>query len=82
MLIVQLHAKHGVGQRLDHCSHNLDCISLGIYTHRRTQPTICFSVFSRSTGQSRVRTSGPLRVTATMCSKCAELAPSAVTAVQ
>src|SRR5271156_5155372 len=91
VLVLQLHAKHRVRQRLNHGRHYFDgiffsfsglglmrsCISL--------KPTLASNPAAYQTGPAasfgRVRIHGPFFVTATVCSKCAESLPSAVTAV-
>src|SRR3989475_4287921 len=64
MAVLQLHAKHRVGERLHHRALDLD------------------RIFFRHHAATRlVSTSGPLSVTAMVCSKCAARLPSLVTAV-
>src|SRR6266851_5044819 len=104
MLVFQLHAKHGIGQRLDHRSHDFDGVLIGVAGVAflflvaellRHSLLYCCS-FGRSkdrplqrpdtyqdgpvTSLGRVRIHGPFAVTATVCSKCAEGLPSAVSA--
>src|SRR5579864_9848278 len=91
MLVFQLDPKHGVGQRLNHGGHHFNGVFLGIgrvglalfrlgsLTHVPSrapyQEGPCIS-------RGRVNTQGPFEVTATVCSKCADFVPSAVTVVQ
>src|ERR1700680_3222414 len=91
MLVLQLDTKHGVGQRLDDRGHHFDGVFLGIgrvglalirfgsLAHVPSRPG-----YQEGPGVSRgrVKPRGPLDVTATVCSKCAEFVPSVVTAVQ
>src|SRR5229473_3062658 len=90
MLVFQLHAKHGVGQRLDHRGHYFDGVLLGIagvaflfFVAKLLRHSLLFSSAYQDGPVSsfgRVRIQGPFAVTATVCSKCAEGLPSAVSA--
>src|SRR5215472_6719136 len=96
VLVFQFHAKHGIGQRLDHGGHHFNGVLFRVSrvalllfffkllhslpSKRRSAkashdhqdgPVICLG---------RVKIHGPLEVTATVCSKCAEGLPSAVSA--
>src|SRR5947199_749068 len=72
--VLELHPEHRVGQRLDHRSLDLDRVLFG---HR---PRLAGAV-GADWPLRLVSTSGPLSVTATVCSKCAARLPSWVTAV-
>src|ERR1700720_3066022 len=98
MLVLQLHAKHSVGQRLDHRGHHFDGVLLGIpgvaflffvakllrhsLLFYRSLPNLKIGHYHDGpvTSLGRVRIHGPFAVTATVCSKCAEGLPSAVSA--
>src|SRR5579863_10029274 len=90
MLVLQFDPKHRVGQRLNHGRHHFDGVFLRI--GRVSLALFRFGslahVPSRAPYQEgpcisrgRVKTQGPFEVTATVCSKCADLVPSAVTVV-
>src|SRR5437879_2958660 len=88
VLIVQLHPKHRVRQRLDHRGHHLDGVFLRIagirvllFWLRGLRHTLQFYQDAPTASRGRVRIQGPFEVTATVCSKCAEQLPSMVTAV-
>src|SRR5207249_4910772 len=72
--VLELHPNHRIGQRLDHRSLDLDRVLFG---HR---PRLAGAV-GADWPLRLVSTSGPLSVTATVCSKCAARLPSWVTAV-
>src|SRR6266478_5688688 len=90
MLVFQFHAKHGVGQRLDHRGHHFDGVLLGIagvaflfFVAKLLRHSLLFSSSHHDgpvTSFGRVKIQGPFAVTATVCSKCAEGLPSAVSA--
>src|SRR5712692_2140388 len=90
MLVFQLHAKHGVGQRLDDRGHHFDGVLLGVagvaflfFVAKLLRHSLLFSCTYQDgpvTSLGRVRIQGPFAVTATVCSKCAEGLPSAVSA--
>src|SRR6266436_2675669 len=90
MFVFQLHAEHGVWQRLDDRGHHFDGVLLGIagvaflfFVAKRLRHSLLFSSAYQDgpvTSFGRVRIHGPFAVTATVCSKCAEGLPSAVSA--
>src|SRR3984893_15267954 len=80
MLVFQLHSKHGVGQRLDDRGHDFDGVLLGIagvaflfFIAKLLRHSLLFSSAYQD---------GPFAVLATVCSKCAEGLPSAVSATR
>src|SRR6266436_4294945 len=90
MFVFQLHAEHGVWQRLDDRGHHFDGVLLGIagvaflfFVAKLLRHSLLFSSSHQDgpvTSFGRVKIQGPFAVTATVCSKCAEGLPSAVSA--
>src|SRR5574337_937945 len=89
MLVLEFDAKHGIGERLDHRGHHFDGVLFGIprfaFLLVRVVPLAHTTPSAYHDGPlislGRVKIQGPFEVTATVCSKCAEGLPSAVTAV-
>src|ERR1700684_2849792 len=93
MLVFELDAKHGVGQRLDNRGHHFDSVFLGVavaiglpfpLNSFRIGHALLFRPLYQQgplASRGRVNTQGPWAVTATVCSKCAASLPSSVTAV-
>src|SRR5262245_56988265 len=76
--ILQLHPEHRIGQGLDHRALDLDRIVLRLLW----LPIFHLATLAPHQAASRVSTSGPDSVTATVSSKWAARLPSSVTAVQ
>src|ERR1043166_5258909 len=74
MAVLQLHAEHRVGERLHHRALDLDRV---FFRHLVQSQVVSATHYAAR----RVSTSGPLSVTAMVCSKCAARLPSLVTAV-
>src|SRR5437016_3812860 len=88
VLIIQFHAKHCVRQRFNDRGHHFDGVFLRItgirfllFWLRGLRHTLQFYQDAPTASRGRVRIQGPFKVTATVCSKCAEQLPSVVTAV-
>src|SRR5260370_8057523 len=85
-----LQGEHGVWQRLDHRSHYFDGVLLGVagvaflfFVVKLLRHSLLFCSAHHDgpvTSLGLVKIQGPFAVTATVCSKCAEGLPSAVSA--